>query len=67
MTEGISYVRKNFTNMVYKQIIPRNIKLSEATSHGKPAILYDSNCSGSIAYMLLAQEILNKQEVYDKR
>ena len=63
--EIVDDVRKNFNNMVYNQVIPRNIKLSEATSHGKPAILYDSNCSGSIAYMLLAQEILNKQKVYD--
>ena len=56
--EIVDDVRKNFSNMVYNQIIPRNIKLSEATSHGKPAILYDSNCSGSIAYVLLAQEML---------
>ncbi len=60
--EIVEDVRKNFNNAVCNQVIPRNVKLSEATSHGKPAILYDSNCSGSIAYMLLAQEILNKQK-----
>ena len=63
--EVVDDVRKNFNNMVYNQVIPRNVKLSEATSHGKPVILYDSNCSGSIAYMLLAQEMLNKQETHD--
>ncbi|MFQ3307181.1 MAG: chromosome partitioning protein [Candidatus Midichloriaceae bacterium] len=61
--EIVADVRKNFASLVYEQIIPRNIKLSESTSHGKPIMLYDSKCSGSIAYMLLAQEILNKEEV----
>jgi len=58
--EIVDDVRKNFGNMVYEQVIPRNIKLSEATSHGKPIMLYDSRCSGSISYILLAQEILKK-------
>jgi chromosome partitioning protein len=58
-------VKKNFDSMVYDQVIPRNIKLSEASSHGKPCILYDSKCSGSIAYMLLAEEILNKEKNHD--
>ena len=53
-------VRKNFSNLVYDQVIPRNVKLSEDTSHGKPIMLYDSRCSGSISYILLAQEILKK-------
>jgi chromosome partitioning protein len=60
--EIVDDVRKTFQDNVYDQVIPRNIKLSEASSHGKPVILYDSNCSGSIAYMLLAQEMLNKQK-----
>jgi chromosome partitioning protein len=58
--EIVDDVRKNFGNMVYEQVIPRNIKLSEATSHGRPIMLYDSRCSGSISYILLAQEILKK-------
>jgi len=58
--EIVDDVRKNFGNIVYEQVIPRNIKLSEATSHGKPIMLYDSRCSGSISYILLAQEILKK-------
>ena len=59
--EIVKDVRQNFGDLVYDQVIPRNIKLSEATSHGKPIMLYDSKCSGSISYILLAQEILNKQ------
>ena len=45
---------------VYNTIIPRNIKLSEAPSHGLPALIYDYKCSGSMAYIDLAREVLNK-------
>ncbi len=54
-------VRDHFGETVYKTTIPRNVKVSEAPSHGKPAILYDVNCSGSMAYIGLAREIINKQ------
>ena len=54
-------VREHFGEIVYKTTIPRNIKVSEAPSHGKPAIIYDVNCSGSVAYIGLAREIMNKQ------
>ena len=54
-------VRDHFGDIVYKTTIPRNIKVSEAPSHGKPAILYDVNCSGSMAYIGLAREIINKE------
>ena len=54
-------VREHFGEIVYKTTIPRNIKISEAPSHGKPAIIYDVNCSGSMAYIGLAREIMNKQ------
>ena len=54
-------VRNHFGETVYKTTIPRNVKVSEATSHGKPAILYDINSSGSMAYIGLAREIINKQ------
>lgn len=54
-------VREHFGEKVYKTTIPRNVKISEAPSHGKPAILYDVNCSGSMAYIGLAREIINKQ------
>ena len=54
-------VRDHFGDIVYKTTIPRNVKISEAPSHGKPALLYDVNCSGSMAYIGLAREIINKQ------
>ena len=54
-------VRDHFGEIVYKTTIPRNVKISEAPSHGKPAILYDVNCSGSMAYIGLAREIINRQ------
>ena len=52
-------VREHFGEIVYKTTIPRNVKISEAPSHGKPAIIYDVNCSGSMAYIGLAREIMN--------
>ena len=54
-------VREHFGEIVYKTTIPRNIKVSEAPSHGKPVIIYDVNCSGSMAYIGLAREIIKKQ------
>lgn len=50
--------RKCLGEMIYKTVIPRNIRLSEAASYGVPAILYDSKCHGSMAYMDLAEEII---------
>ena len=55
-------VRKEFGNLVYDTIIPRNIKLAEAPSHGKPAIIYDTKCLGSISYIMLAKEFLSKNK-----
>ena len=51
-------VRKHLGNKVFKTIIPRNVRLSESPSHGLPIILYDVKSRGAIAYMDLAQEIL---------
>ena len=53
-------VREVMGSAVYKTIIPRNIKISEAPSHGKPILLYDHNCIGSEAYVNLAAEVLQK-------
>lgn len=50
----------HFREKVYATIIPRNIRLAEATSHGQPALLYDPNSSGSQAYVSLAKEILTR-------
>ncbi|ABV73007.1 soj protein [Rickettsia canadensis str. McKiel] len=53
-------VRKCLGALVFKTVIPRNIKLSEAPSYGKPAIIYDYKCSGAVAYMELTKEILER-------
>ncbi len=54
-------VRKHFGDKVYKTIIPRNIKISEAPSHGKPALVYDTQAAGSLAYIELAKEVILNQ------
>jgi len=51
-------VKKHFGNKVFKTIIPRNVRLSESPSHGLPIILYDIKSRGAVAYMELAQEII---------
>lgn len=51
-------VRGHFGNEVFRTVIPRNVKLSEAPSHGKPAILYDITSSGAAAYMDVARQIM---------
>lgn len=51
-------VRECLGELVYKTVIPRNVRVSEAPSHGVPAVIYDHRCSGSVAYMMLAREIL---------
>jgi chromosome partitioning protein len=53
-------VRAVFGDQVYQTVIPRNIKVSEAPSHGKPVILYDIRCAGSQAYIMLAGELLRR-------
>ncbi len=57
-------VRSHFGDKVFKTIIPRNVKLSEAPSHGKPILLYDINSKGAESYLNLAQEILFNGRVY---
>ena len=56
-------VRQYLGQDVFKTVIPRNIKISEAPSHGKPAILYDYKCSGSMAYIHLAKEMLEREQL----
>jgi chromosome partitioning protein len=51
-------VRSHLEGKVYQTMIPRNVRLSEAPSHGKPALLYDHRCAGSQAYIQLAREML---------
>jgi len=52
--------RKHFEEKVYKTVVPRNVRLSEAPSHGMPCIVYDKNCSGSKSYIKLAEEFLEQ-------
>ncbi|MDR0832702.1 MAG: AAA family ATPase [Candidatus Symbiothrix sp.] len=55
-------VRKNFGELVFKTVIQRNVKLSEAPSYGQPVILYDSDSTGSINHLKLAQEVIEKNK-----
>lgn len=59
----VSEVRKHFEETVFNTIIHRNSKLSEAPSVGKPVVLYDGNCKGSMNYLNLAKEILQKNNL----
>jgi chromosome partitioning protein len=59
-------VRTHFNELVFKTVIPRNIKLSECTSFGKPIILYDVNSKGCTAYLDLAREVLTKSHNHQK-
>ena len=54
-------VRNFFGKKVYQTVIPRNVRVSEAPSHGKPVLLYDHKCQGSQAYISLAGEILKRE------
>ncbi len=54
-------VRHHFGDQVYKTTIPRNVKISEAPSHGKPALIYDTQAAGSLAYIELAKEVILNQ------
>jgi chromosome partitioning protein len=53
-------VRAYFGEKVFETVIPRNVRVSEAPSHGKPVLLYDLKCPGSQAYMHLASELLKR-------
>ena len=54
-------VRSHLGDKVYKTSIPRNVRISEAPSHGKPALLYDLRCVGSQAYVRLASEVIQRE------
>ena len=53
-------VRECLGNLVFDAVIPRNVRLSEAPSHGLPALIYDHSCAGSRAYMALARELIGR-------
>lgn len=54
-------VRSHFGDKVYETVIPRNVRVSEAPSFGKPALIYDLKCSGSQAYLKLAKELVQRE------
>jgi chromosome partitioning protein len=56
-----SDVRAHFGDKVYRTVVPRNVRISEAPSYGKPALLYDFRCAGSQAYMRLASEMIQRE------
>ena len=57
--------RKFFNNKVYKTVIPRNVRLSEAPSHGTPVLIYDKNCAGSKSYINFADEFLDQDSIME--
>jgi len=57
--------RKFFENKVYKTVIPRNVRLSEAPSHGVPVLIYDKSCSGSKSYFSFTEEFLKQEHIMD--
>ena len=54
--------RNYFKEKVYRSVIPRNVRLSEAPSHGQPCVIYDKSCSGSKAYFKFTQEFLEQDK-----
>ena len=60
-------VRNHLGAKVYDTVIPRNVRLSEAPSHGKPALIYDLKCLGSQAYLQLAREVIARERELSAR
>ena len=54
---------EHFSNKVYRTVVPRNVRLAEAPSHGLPALQYDKSSPGAAAYMVLAAELMGRQAV----
>ena len=64
LTEQVEEDVRNFLgDKVYENHIPRNVRLSEAPSYGLPGVVYDSKCTGSVAYLKLAREIIKKEQI----
>ena len=57
-------VREHLGSKVYNTVIPRNVRVSEAPSHGLPALVYDLHCAGSQAYIHLASEVIKRERSY---
>lgn len=59
----VENVKENLNTTIYKTIIPRNVKLAEAPSHGLPINLYDKKSAGAESYRLLAKEVMNRKDL----
>ena len=57
--------RDYFKEKVYHTVVPRNVRLSEAPSHGIPVLLYDKTCSGSKSYFTFTDEFLNQEKILE--
>ena len=57
--------RDYFKEQVYETIVPRNVRLSEAPSHGIPVLIYDKTCSGSKSYFNFTEEFLNQENKFE--
>ena len=60
-TQVVADGRAFMGEKVYDTVIPRNVRVSEAPSHGKPVLLYDLKCTGSQAYLKLASEVIQRE------
>jgi chromosome partitioning protein len=58
-------VREHFGDKVYNTVIPRNVRVSEAPSHGRPVLVYDMKCTGSQAYLNLASEVIRRERLVE--
>ena len=57
--------RQFFDNKVYQTVIPRNVRLSEAPSHGMPVLFYDKSCPGSKSYFNFTNEFINQEKIME--
>jgi chromosome partitioning protein len=57
--------RDYFKEKVYQTVVPRNVRLSEAPSHGVPVLLYDKTCPGSKSYLNFTEEFLNQEKIME--
>ena len=58
----VEEVKRFFAQKVHRSVIPRNVRLGEAPSHGKPITVYDPKCAGAEAYMDLARELMETED-----
>ncbi len=61
-TDVSSQLLMHFGDKVYRTMVPRNVRLAEAPSHGMPVLLYDKTSRGALAYLALAGELLRREE-----